>query len=99
MFLDDELTQILEQNPDMPLGEKSQLLLKACTNRFGNPNDGYTTWVNNVKRTELSWQLFAKKHPEVKPDGLRNIIIEYFCEKLPDIDDKKVYVKKVFGWK
>lgn len=94
MFLDDELTQIWEQNLDTPLGEKSQLLVNACINRFGNPNEGYTTWVNNVKRTELSWQLFAKKHPAVKPDGLRNIIIEAFGEKLPGIE-----VKKIFGWK
>ena len=93
MFLDEELTQIWEQ-PNTPLNEKSQLLLKACINRFGNPDDGYTTWINNVKRAELSWQLFAKKHPEVKSDGLRNIIIEVFGEELPYIE-----VKKVFGWK
>lgn len=93
MFLDDELTQIWEQ-PNASLDEKSQLLVKACVNRFGNPNDSYTTWVNNVKRAELSWRLFAKKHPEVKSDGLRNIIIEVFGEELPDAE-----VKKVFGWK
>lgn len=97
MFLDDELTQIWEQ-PNTPLDKKSYLLVKACINRIGDPNDcyndGYTTWINNVKRAELSWQLFAKKHPEVKSDGLRNVIIEVFCEKLPDIE-----VKKVFGWK
>lgn len=94
MFLDDELTQIWEQNPDMPLGDKVQLLVKACINRFGNPYEGCTTWINNVKRTELSWRLFAKKHPEVNPDGLRKIIIEVFAEKLPDKD-----VKEIFGWK
>lgn len=93
MFLDDELTQIWEQ-PNTSLDEKSQLLVKACVNRFGNPNNGYTTWVNNVKRAELSWRLFTKKHPEVKSDGLRNIIIEVFGEELPDAE-----VKKVFGWK
>lgn len=95
MFLDDELSQIWEQNTHLPFPERAQLLVKACVNRFGDPNEvGYTTWVNNVKRTEMSWQLFAKKHPGVKPDGLRNIIVEVFGEKLPSAD-----VMKTFGWK
>ena len=62
---------------------------EACD---GNINEGYTTLVNNVKRAELSWQLFAKKHPGVKPDGLRNYIIDFFGKELSDIE-----VKKVFG--
>lgn len=94
MFLDDELNQIWEQNPDMPLTQLSKLLLKACINRFGDPTEDYIAWVNNVKRAELSWQLFAKKHPVIKPDGLRIIMVEALSEKFPNRN-----INAMFNWK
>ena len=92
MFLDDELDLIWKQF--IPEDEKAMLLIKACQKRFGNPHDiGIKAWVNNVKRAEFSWQLFAKKHPEIKPDGLRNVIVEAWDETL----NTSAY--ELFGWK
>lgn len=94
MFLDEELTQIWEGNAEMPIGEKLQKLVKACTDRFGNPNEiGQRNWINNIKRTDMSWQLFAKKHEGINPDGLREIIIEVFGKSIREND-----VRGLFGW-
>lgn len=94
MFLGEELTQIWESNTEMPIAEKSKLLVKACTDRFGNLNEiGQCNWINNIKRTEMSWQLFAKKHECINLDGLRNIIIEVFGKSIGEND-----VRLLFGW-
>ena len=96
MFLDDELDLIWKQF--MPEDEKAMLLIEACRKRFGNPHDiGVKAWANNVKKAEFSWQLFAKKHPEIKPDGLRNVVAEAFDETLATQLNTNAY--KLFGWK
>ena len=91
MFLDEELTQIWENNSNIPLEEKVEMLILACHSRFGDVNKcGIHAWVQNVKRAEFSWRLFAKKHKEIKEDGLRNVIT-----KMLEDDSIKT---NTFGW-
>lgn len=96
MFLDDELDLIWRQF--IPQDERVMLLIEACQKRFGNPHYiGIKAWVNNVKKAEFSWQLFAKRHPEIKPDGLRNIVVEAWNETLAIQLNTNAY--ELFGWK
>lgn len=98
MFLDDELDLIWRQHSDIPQSERVKLLIKACQERFGNLRDiGIRAWVTNIKRAELCWQLFAKKHPEINPDGLRNIVAEAFDETMATHLNANAY--ELFGWK
>lgn len=96
MFLDEELEQILNDNKSTPIGEISKKLVKACINRFADPmKEGQQTWLNSVKRTESSWRLFAKKHPEVKVEGFRDILKEAFMDNDKDAGKKVI---KALGW-
>ena len=96
MFLEDELDLIYRQ--DIPQDERALLLKKACSERFGNPFEiGIRKWVNNVNEAEFSWQLFAKKHPEINPDGLRNAVAKAFDKTLATQFNTNAY--ELFGWK
>lgn len=96
MFLDEELEQIWIDNKSTLMGETSKKLVKACINRFADPTkEGRQTWLNSIKRTESSWQLFAKKHPEVRVEGFRDILKEAFMYKDKDAGKKLL---KALGW-
>ena len=97
MYLDDELELIWRRTNGMLLSKRAGLLVDACIKRFGNPcKIGIRAWVNNVKRIESEWQSFAKKHPELKPDGFRKIVTESFNETMAT--RLAINACELFGW-
>ena len=72
MFLDEELENIRQEGGYNE--ETSIRLLKACLSRIRPLSEckNGDEFLNNIKRTEGSWKLFCKKHPEYNPNGIRD---------------------------
>ena len=72
MFLDDELEAIYQENGDSDM--TSAKLLKACIMRVRPLSEcrNGEEFLNNIKRSENSWKLFCKKHPQYNPNGIRD---------------------------
>lgn len=89
MFLDEELEQIY--SAEKGTKECALHLLQACGKRLSDeyvrPAHGY--YLEMLKRVDLSWQLFAKKHPELNALGFRNWVLR------SDTDGK---FKKILNW-
>lgn len=92
MFLDDELTQIYnEQKADMT--KCVQSLFDAMVKRMPKPENitPGSNPLNEFKRIDASWRLFCKKvgDPVLKPDGFRSVV------KSADTEGNVV---KALGW-
>jgi len=78
MFLDDKLTEILEEGVSnkTPMVDTCQALLDECLSRIPDPSTcSVQTWINSIKQAENGWKLFCKKHPGFNPDGFKNVLL------------------------
>ena len=85
MFFDDTLSKIFEdgQAKGEPIGVIAKKLLDTCwKNAMGDgeiPTSAWEIklWQDNVRKTEWSWRLFAKKHKGLfKEDGFRSAVLK-----------------------
>lgn len=74
MFLDEELEKIYQENGLNK--ETSKKLILACFDRIAKTPLNPKVFLPAIKRTNNSWLLFCKRHPEFNPDGFKNIMIK-----------------------
>ena len=87
MFLDDEL-EAIHAKGNFPTNE----LIKACLKRIPDPKVvGAQSFINEIRKIDSGWVLFAKRHDEYKEDGFRLVMTKH-CHLTPQM-------LELFRWK
>lgn len=73
--------------------ELTKRIKQDLVERIPDPkNVSINSWTNIVRQIDFSFQLFCKRHPQVKSDWFREFILA------PLDDQSKNMMKKLFRW-
>ena len=76
MFLDDELEEVYKKKGCDPI-MASGTLFATCVKRMLDPEkNSVEDCISQWRRIDNGWRLFCKKHPELSPDGFKDVLIE-----------------------